>query len=205
MRRTHPAVNLPGRSGVCLGVKAQVRQRRTSGEVGMSERPAESPLHAVPSFDAVFVEEYPKMVALAAAVSGSRSSAEDIAQEAMARLDRNWAKVQGYDNPGGWLRRVTVNLAVSRRRRLVSEAKALLRLDRPASALPPEEPADPALWAAVAALPRNQRAAIALHYLEDRSVADIADVLDISPSTAKVHLHRGRQALRTRLEQEDRP
>ena len=169
----------------------------------MSDEPTHAPLHAVPSFDAVFVEEYPKMVALAAAVSGSRASAEDIAQDAMAKLDRNWAKVQGYDSPGGWLRRVTVNLAVSRRRRIVSEAKALLRIDRPDPALPPEEPSDPALWAAVASLPRNQRAAIALHYLEDRSVADIADILDISPSTAKVHLHRGRQALRERLEQED--
>ena len=69
----------------------------------MSEDPTPTPLHAVPSFDAVFVDEYPKMVALAAAVSGSRASAEDIAQEAMARLDRNWAKVQSYDNPGGWL------------------------------------------------------------------------------------------------------
>lgn len=171
----------------------------------MSDEPTSTPLHAVASFDAVFVDEYPKMVALAAAVSGSRASAEDIAQDALAKLDRNWVKVQGYDSPGGWLRRVTVNLAVSRRRRLVSEAKALLRIDRPQAALPPEDPEDPALWAAVAALPRNQRIAIALHYLEDRSVADIADILDVSPSTARVHLHRGRQTLRERLGHEDQP
>ncbi len=48
-------------------------------------------LHAVESFDALFVTEYPKMVALAAAVSGTRAHAEDIAQEAMLRLDQSWS------------------------------------------------------------------------------------------------------------------
>ena len=49
------------------------------------------------------------------------------------------------------------------------------------------------------ALPRNQKTAVILHYLEDRSVSQIADILDCAPSTAKVHLHRGRQALAKRL------
>lgn len=160
-------------------------------------------LHAVPSFEALFVAEYPKMVALAAAVSGSRSHAEDIAQEAMSRLNRRWAQVQGYDKPGAWLRRTTINLALSQRRRLVAEAKAVLRLGRPDPELPPAEPADQAVWDAVAQLPGNQRAAVALHFLEDRSVVEIADILDIAPSTARVHLHRARQTLRDRLEQED--
>jgi DNA-directed RNA polymerase specialized sigma24 family protein len=38
-----------------------------------------------------------------------------------------------------------------------------------------------------------------LRYLEDRSVDEIAGILDIAPATALVHLHRGRQALRERL------
>ena len=55
--------------------------------------------------------------------------------------------------------------------------------------------ADPAFWDAVRRLPRRQAQCVALHYLEDRSVADVAAVLDISPDTVKVHLHRGRRAL----------
>ena len=169
----------------------------------MANKPIEAALHAVPSFDALFVVEYPKMVALAAAVSGSRSYGEDIAQDAMGRLNRHWAKVQGYDKPGAWLRRTTINLALSQRRQLVSEAKAVLRLGSPVVALPPVEPADATVWDAVAKLPKNQRAAVALHFLEDQSITEIADILDIAPSTARVHLHRARQTLRDHLERFD--
>src|SRR3546814_9583077 len=48
---------------------------------------------------------------------------------------------------------------------------------------------------ALAALPRNQREAVALHYLLDMPVADVAARLGIAEGTAKVHLHRGRHAL----------
>ena len=162
-------------------------------------------LAAVPSFEALFHTEYPKMVALAAAVSGSRLHAEDIAQDAMTRLDKNWSKIQGFHKPGAWLRRVTINLAVSHRRRLAAETKALLRMRTPEPTISVEPPASHQdVWDAVALLPKQQRAAIALQYLEDRSITEIADILDISPATARVHLHRARQTLRDRLEEVDR-
>lgn len=158
-----------------------------------------TPLQVVPSFESLFVDEYPKMVALAAAVSGSRLFAEDLAQEAMQRLHRNWSHVSGYEAPGAWVRRVTINLSLSLRRRLANETRARLRLRVPATDLPPSDAEHEPVWQAVRALPGKQRAAIALRYLEDRSIEEIADILDISPSTARVHLHRGRQALRDRL------
>lgn len=59
--------------------------------------------------------------------------------------------------------------------------------------------ADEAFWMAVRTLPPRQAQCVALHYLEDRSVADIARVLECSENTVKVHLHRGRLALADRL------
>jgi RNA polymerase sigma-70 factor (ECF subfamily) len=153
------------------------------------------------TFEALFAVEYPKMVALAAAVSGNRAFAEDIASEALGRASARWDVISRYDKPGAWLRRVTFNLAVSRRRRLVREAQAMLRLGRPEPELPPAPPEHDEVWAAVATLPRQQRAAVALHYLEDLSIDEIAEVLDLSPSTVRVHLHRARQALRDRLDE----
>jgi len=52
-------------------------------------------------------------------------------------------------------------------------------------------------------LPRNQRAAIVLHYYADRPVKDVAATLGVSPATARVHLHRGRRRLRQLLEERD--
>lgn len=148
-------------------------------------------------FDDFYRREFPALVALARAMVGG--SGEDIAQEALLKAHREWAKVSGYERPGAWVRRVAINLAKSKLRRRTTDLKARLRLlgDLPRQPESPLLNAD--VQAAIAALPHQQRAAIALHYLEDRSVADIAEILDCAPATAKVHLHRGRTALAARL------
>lgn len=150
---------------------------------------------SAPSFEAIFVAEYRPMVALAAAVSGSRVHAEDIAQEALSRLDRNWENVRGYDKPGAWLRRVTINLALSQKRRRATELKTLLRIGAPPSQMPPAPAEHQEVWDHVARLPRMQRAAISLHFLEDRTQEEIAEILEIAPATVRVHLHRARKTL----------
>jgi RNA polymerase sigma-70 factor (ECF subfamily) len=97
------------------------------------------------------------------------------------------------------VRRVVSNRAVSGLRRRLAEARALTRFANRRE-LPVELPTDgEAFWTAVRRLPGRQAQVVALHYLEDRSVADIAAVLDISPDTVKVHLHRGRKALASAL------
>ena len=54
-------------------------------------------------------------------------------------------------------------------------------------------------WAAVRALPERQAQCVALHYLEDRPVAEIATILEMAEGTVKSHMHRGRQALAHQL------
>lgn len=68
-----------------------------------------------------FRREFPAMVAVAYAMSGSRWAAEEAAQEALLRAYRSWETVGRYDKPGAWLRRVTINLATSWMRRRISE------------------------------------------------------------------------------------
>lgn len=151
-------------------------------------------------FEAFYRREYRGVVALAYALSGSRSGAEDLAQEAFIAAHRRWDRIVDYEKPEAWVRRVVANMAVSALRRRAAEAKALTRLaGERRQPLPPLEAADDEFWATVRGLPPRQAQAITLFYLEDRSVAEIADILDCSPATAKVHLHRGRQTLATRL------
>ncbi|MDH3308471.1 MAG: sigma-70 family RNA polymerase sigma factor [Acidimicrobiia bacterium] len=158
------------------------------------------PLHE--TFPAFYRREYPKMVALAAAVSGNRAIAEDLAQEAMLRAHRHWSRVSTYERPGAWVRRATINLSLSATKRAAAELRRMLRFAEP-STLPEPEAADDGVWQAVAKLRGNQRAAIALHYLEDRPIDEIAAILQVSEATARVHLHRGRRALAAALGNEE--
>jgi RNA polymerase sigma-70 factor (ECF subfamily) len=112
-------------------------------------------------FPAFYRREYPKMVAIAAAVSGSRAIAEDLAQEAMLRAHRHWDRVSTYERPGAWVRRVTINLSLSAARRASAEMRRLLRL-ADHSTLPEPDVADTRIWEAVAKIPGKQRAATAL-------------------------------------------
>jgi RNA polymerase sigma-70 factor, ECF subfamily len=106
-----------------------------------------------------------------------------------------------YDRPGAWVRRVALRKAVqvTRReaRRFGLERRAVDRTTLAAERASPL-PDDP-LWATVRSLPAQQRAVVALFYYEDLAVEDVAGVLGCSVSTAKVHLHRAREALRARV------
>lgn len=159
-------------------------------------------------FAVFFRAEYPGLVALATAVTGDRQAGEDVAAETMSRAYRRWARVGRYDKPGAWTRRVAVNLLHSRRRKLGSEVRALLRVgDR-------ERATDDHGDAIAAAehfrrllepLAPRQRTAVALHYLDDLPIAEIADAMGCAPGTVKSHLHAARAVMAGALEGVEAP
>jgi len=166
--------------------------------------PPDAP-EAVQDFDAFYSREYAAIVSLAFALSGSRWAAEDLAQEAFIAAHRDWERIGAYERPGAWVRQVVTNLSVSAFRRRVAEAKALTRA---AVGQPPEvaelstETAD--FWRAVRSLPRRQAQVVTLHYLEDLSVAEVAEILGTAEGTVKKHLHEGRKTLARRFDVEER-
>ena len=150
------------------------------------------------TFESFYRRELVGVVALARALCGP-AHADDVAQEAMLVAYRRWADVQHHDRPGAWVRRVAVNLATSTLRRRAVEAKAMLRLGaRPPVAVELEPSAD-AFWAEVRRLPRRQAQVVALHYVEDLSVAEVAATLGCAEGTVKQHLSRARTALSASL------
>ncbi|MGH1489279.1 MAG: RNA polymerase sigma factor [Acidimicrobiales bacterium] len=162
---------------------------------------------ATVKFDDFYRLEFSSMVALARAICGDHQQAEDLAQEAMSRAHKHWPKVSGYDRPGAWLRRVTINLALSRRKRIQREL-TMLRRTAAAQRPPAEDPSpgsDDEVWHAVRSLPPKQRAAIALFYQEDQSTADIAEALGCTVSTATSHLSQARARLANLLNEEAEP
>ena len=135
------------------------------------------------SFDAYYRADYSKLVGFGFVLTGSRQHAEDLVQDALTEAHRKWDKINGYDDPGAWVRRVMVNKSRSRFRKLTSEVKALTLLTgrRPEVVLPTERGND--VIDAVRALPPRQRQAIALRYWEDRSVEEIASILECGTET----------------------
>ena len=166
---------------------------------------------AAPDFDVVYRSEWSGLVALAWSLHGSWAVAEEVTQEAFADAYRRWDHVGGLDRPGAWVRRAVINRSISAGRRRGVEQRGVVRLaarEQTEQHQPHTDTTgdagtarlqDPAFWAAVRALPDRQRACIALHYLDDLSVAEIADAVGCSAATVKVHLHRGRAALARRL------
>jgi RNA polymerase sigma-70 factor, ECF subfamily len=158
------------------------------------------------AFEDFYAREFPAVVGLAFALSGSRAGSEDLAQEAFLAAHRDWDRVRGFERPDVWVRRVVSNKSMSMFRRRYAEARALARLALGTATTLPELSADDAeFWAAVRSLPRRQGQVIALRYLEDRPVAEIAQILGTAEGTVKKHLHDGRLAVagRLRLEEDD--
>ena len=150
------------------------------------------------TFEAFYARELPALVAFAAVLSGS-AAAEDIAQEAMLAAYRRWESVRQLDVPAAWVRRACANRAISVLRRRAVETRGLLRLgSRPATIDSPAT-VNADFWAEVRRLPRRQKQAIALHYIYDMAISEIAETIGCAEGTVKVHLSRGRSTLAQRM------
>jgi RNA polymerase sigma-70 factor (ECF subfamily) len=156
----------------------------------------------VSSFDAFYLREMPSLILLARALTGS-ASAEDFAQDAMLTAYRHWGEVSEYASPVGWVRRVCANRSLSALRRRGVEARALLRIGPPPSHLDEPFAEVEEFWTEVRRLPRRQAQSVALYYLYDLSVAEIAETMECSVGSVKVHLSRGRATLAKHFDESD--
>ena len=130
------------------------------------------------TFEAFFGRAWPGAVRLVALLTQDRSAAEELAQDAFARMYASWERVS---NPDAYLRRALVNRSHNwRRRGRVREAKLALLAGPATVELLAAELAD-----AVAALPFRQRAVIVLRYYGGLSEAEIAAALGCRNGTVK--------------------
>jgi RNA polymerase sigma factor (sigma-70 family) len=158
-----------------------------------SARPGRPADPAGVQFDDFYRRELPRLVALARALAGP-GVADDLAQEAMLTTYRHWPHVAGYDSPEAWVRRICANLATSLLRRRAAEVRALVRFGsqpQPVALAPSHD----AFWDHVRRLPRRQAQSVALRYVYDLELAEIARTLGCSEGSVKVHLSRARQTL----------
>jgi RNA polymerase sigma factor (sigma-70 family) len=167
------------------------------------KRGTESPEDADPAFDALFRREFGPITRTAYLILGDWEVAREIAQDAFVQVLRHWKQVEAMESPGGWARRVAIRDAVRTRHR-TTRGRSLSRTFAVGLVAEHEDPdeGDVDIRRALLTLPKQQRAVIALFYLEDQSVAEIATLLECSEGTVKTHLSRGRAALAKRLREE---
>jgi RNA polymerase sigma-70 factor (sigma-E family) len=156
---------------------------------GMS---ADAAVDHATTFDDLFRRRYEPMVRVAYLLVGSRAEAEDVVQDAFARIELRWAKL---DNPEGYLHRCVVNRShdMLRRRRLEHRFRVLRRDET--TDLHADELSD-----ALAALPPKRRTAVVLKYYAGLREREIAEVMGVRPGTVKSMLHRALAQLREVIE-----
>lgn len=146
---------------------------------------------------------------LARSIVANDQDAEDAVQESYVRA---YFKLSQFKGPGGfasWLSRITINEALSRARRK-SRVSALddcgldadgiamdarLRPDRMAMS----DDILGLIESAVDTLPQDFRLVFMLRAVEELSVQETADILDLNPATVKTRFHRARGLMRKTL------
>ena len=156
--------------------------------------------------DALLRPLLPGLFAFATAVAGDRRQAEDLVIEATARTLPHLRRGR-VDDVGLYLRRAIVNEMTSwgRRRQLerrqAHHGRAVAARDAPHDAGGVD---DRLLCAALLRqLPVRQRAVLALRFLEDRPVEEVAELMGTSTGTVKTQTSRGLARLRTLMEDHD--
>jgi len=145
---------------------------------------------------------------------GNRHEAEDIAQEAFIRAYVNIKSFNQDLKFSTWLFRIATNLCIDRIRKKkpdyyldaeVSGTEGLTMYSQLPSNTPlPEKELESlelqeTVQKEILKLPEKYRSVIVLKYIEELSLNEISEILDMPLGTVKTRIHRGREALRQQL------
>lgn len=145
---------------------------------------------------------------------GNTHEAEDISQDTFLKVFTNIEKYDEQYKFSTWIYRIATNLCIDR----IRKKKADFSLDNNWNEedgmdwysrlsnenMTPEEEViinerDQKIQKAILELPPKYRVIMNLRYMEELSIQEISDVVNLSISTVKTRLHRGREHLRKEL------
>lgn len=157
------------------------------------------------AFACLLERHYDRLHALAWRWTGSRDRAADVAQDVCVKLASAIRTFRGDAAFSTWLYRLAYTTAIDSLRagqRIVplsaSHVSALMELSDPVT---PEDALDGQdLWAAVRALPGQQRDAVLLVYGQDLSHAEAAAIMGCTEKTVSWHVHEAKKRLKTLFE-----
>ncbi len=152
------------------------------------------------AFEALVRAYRDRILTLCHRIVGDRDAAEDVAQQSFVRAYQQLSRFRGEASFSTWLYAIAVNEArgylrsrgrrEARTRTVAETARCQQELRTTA------RPSSAPMTALLLQLPDREREALALFYLGDLSVAEIAGALRAPEGTVKSWLHRGRERLR---------
>ena len=147
------------------------------------------------------VKKYIDMVfRIALSSTNSVADAEDIVQNVFLALLREKKDFAGEDHIRHWLIRVAVNEGKKWHR---SPWRRHVSYEDLSGALPTAPGRDREILEAVMALPPKYRLPIYLHYYEEYSTQEVAEILKIPKGTVCTNLRRGREMLKLELQEDE--
>ena len=152
------------------------------------------------AFEGFYRENLGRVVRGCALVLLDPSAAEEVAAEAFARLWSRWGQIEDEDHAGGFVFKTAMRLCArrARRRELLGRVPERRALDDVGRALDRQE-----IFRALGLLSVRQRQAVVLRDWVGMETSDVAALLGMAESTVRVHLARGRAALRPALRLEE--
>lgn len=136
----------------------------------------------------------PGLMRYGIALAGNPHDGADLVQTACEKAVLNWQRVSASGQPVAYVKAIMANARISSWRR--HRRESLLAVLPEVSVTDGYPTDDAGVWAAVAALPRKQRAVIVLRYVEGHSEQEIADIMNVSVGTVKSHSSRAINSLR---------
>lgn len=156
-----------------------------------------------------------KIFHLANRMLSNRHEAEDVVQDTFLRVYRNLARYNEEQKFSTWIYRIGTNLCIDRlrKRKLGYSLDAGMNDQQgidgytmiPSDDRTPESylfvsETQQMVHNAIESLPAKYKTIVVLRYLNDMSLQEISDVLDMPVTTIKTRVHRGREFLRKKLE-----
>ena len=141
-----------------------------------------------------------RLFRMACLLCGDPHQAEDIVQDALARLYAAWPRASRADNIDAYVRRIIINSHLNQVRRPWRRERVVVDVGESRASVhqPPTEDLQ-VMWAALRSLPPGQRNVVVLRHYLGLSVEEVAADLGISAGTVKSQTSDALAALRRAL------
>ena len=171
-----------------IHVAAEVRSRET--------------LEAARTFEAFYDAESQTLFRRLWLVTGNRSEAEELMQDAFLKVWERWERVDAMDDPVGYLYRTAMNLFRKRYRRAVMAVRRTIGLAPSGDDFADADERE-TVRQMLSTIPPRQRAALVLTELLGFSTEEAGRTLGVQASTVRSLSRHGRESFRRAMEVDD--